>query len=285
MVARASYLTMSPDELQSASRVKLEIVPDLASLYRHMARSIAGEIRSNNRAGLPTRLILPVGPVGQYPVLADLCNVERISWHQVYTFNMDEYCDWQGRAVPFEHPLSFRRSMHELLFERLEPELRIPQDHIHFPDPLHLDCLSESITAVGGIDTCYGGIGFHGHVAFNEPPISRWYKVTREEFRNSLTRIVPLAPETIVMNSARATGGNTDALPPMAVTIGMRDILAARRIRLYCQGGMWQRSILRVALMGDEDVDYPVTLLQSHPDYAIVADVETATPPLQVVAA
>jgi glucosamine-6-phosphate deaminase len=65
----------------------------------------------------------------------------------------------------------------------------------------------------------------------------------------------------------------------------MRDILAARRIRLYCQGGRWQQTVLRIALMGDVDVDYPVTLLQGHPDYAIITTEETAQPPVCGVAA
>lgn len=283
--ALSPYMTIPAAELAASGKVTLEIVGDLPALYRHFARAVAGEIKANNEAGRPTRLILPVGPVDQYPVLAEVCNAERISWRNVHTFNMDEYCDWQGRAVPPSHPLSFRGAMQSLLFDRLDPELTIPQVQAHFPDPLHLDAISQSIAAVGGIDTCYGGIGFHGHVAFNEPPISRWYRLTPDEFRASLTRIVSLAPETVVMNSARATGGNVAALPPMAVTLGLRDILAAHRIRLYCQGGSWQRAILRIAVCGEVDVDYPVTLLQGHPDYAIITDQNTAQAPMPAQAA
>ena len=276
----SSELFVPTADLPRVSRVGLEIVPDPLALHRHFARSIADEIQANNRAGRPTRLILPVGPTGQYPILARICNKERINWRSVHTFNMDEYCDWQGRAVPVTHPLSFEGIMHRMLFDALDPELRIPEEQAHFPDPLNLDCISALIRDMGGIDTCYGGIGYHGHVAFNEPPISRWYKLTCQEFRHSLTRIVPLAPETVVLNSIYATGGNPAALPPMAVTLGMADILASRRIRLYCNGGSWQRMVLRVALMADEAVDYPVTLLQGHPDYAIIADQDTAEPPM-----
>jgi glucosamine-6-phosphate deaminase len=265
--------------------VRVEIVSDLDALYLHFARSIADEIKAHNAAGLPTRLILPVGPVGQYPLLVRICNEERISWRDVHTFNMDEYLDWQGRPIPLDHPLSFEGYMRRALFEQLAPELRIPEDQIHFPDPLSLDRISQRIAALGGIDTCYGGIGYHGHLAFNEPPISRWFKLTPDEFRDSLTRIVPLAPETIVMNSIRATGGNPAALPPMAVTLGMGDILRARRLRLYCQGGEWQRTVLRIALLGEEDVDYPVTLAQGHPDYVIITDTNTVQPPLPAMAA
>jgi len=82
------------------------------------------------------------------------------------------------------------------------------------------------------------------------------------------------------MNSIRATGGNPAALPPMAVTLGMKDILSARRIRLYCQGGNWQRTVFRIALMGEVSVDYPVTFVQEHPDCVIYADANTAEVPV-----
>jgi glucosamine-6-phosphate deaminase len=285
MEPNRDYLTLSPEEMVELSKVPLKILPDLETLFMHFARSIADEIKANNQAGINTRLILPVGPVDQFPILTQICNQEKISWKNVYTFNMDEYCDWQGRAIPPDHPLSFEGHIRRTLFDKLDPELKIPEDHIHFPDPLRLDWISERIQVVGGIDSCYGGMGYHGHVAFNEPPISRWYKLTPDEFRASLTRIVPLAPETIVMNSIRATGGNPAALPPMSVTLGMADILAAKRIRLYCQGGLWQRTVLRHATMGEEDVDYPVTLLQGHPDYAIYTNLETALPPIATMAA
>jgi glucosamine-6-phosphate deaminase len=267
-------------ELAIHSKLKLVITETSQALFWHFARSIADEIDANNQKGLPTRLILPVGPVGQYPLLVELCNRQRISWRNVFTFNMDDYLDWQGMPLPLEHPLSFEGYMRREVFEKLDADLQPPSDHIHFPDPRNLDRLSRRIEELGGIDTCYGGIGYHGHVAFNEPPISRWFKLTPDEFRASRTRILPLAPETVVMNSIRATGGNPAALPPMAVTIGMRDILAAKRLRLYCPGGAWQRSVLRIALMGEEDVDYPVTLAQGHPDFEIIADQNTAQPPI-----
>jgi glucosamine-6-phosphate deaminase len=279
MVTQSKYMTIPTSDLHQASKVSVEILPSPNAVINHFARSIADEIKSNNQRKQPTRLILPVGPVSQYPILAEICNRERISWHNVHTFNMDEYCDWQGRAIPQDHPLSFEGFMFKNLFDKLDPALRIPDDQVHFPDPLNIDAISQKITEVGGIDTCYGGLGYHGHIAFNEPPISRWYKLSSEQYRNSLTRLVHLAPETIVINSSYNTGGNPAELPPMAITLGMRDIYASRRVRLYCPSGTWQQNVLRIALLGKEDVDYPVTLLQGHPDYKIIADDFTAQPP------
>ncbi len=270
---------MDCDQLITASKVDLRVLPD-DQIHTHFAREIAAEIRANNLAGRSTRLILPVGPIKHYPLLVDICNRERISWENVHTFNMDEYCDWQGRAIPVDHPLSFEGFMRRVVFSHLDPALRIPEENIHFPDPLNLDTISAKIADLGGIDTCYGGVGYHGHVAFNEPPVSRWYPLTPEQMKTSLTRVVQLAPETMVMNSFRNTGGNSTNFPPMGVTLGMRDILGAKRIRLYCDGGEWQRHVLRMACLGAEDADYPVTLLQDHPDFGLVASQNTAAPPV-----
>ncbi len=278
-------------ELAGRSPLAVTVLADRDALHTHFARAVAGEIAANNAAIRPTRLILPVGPVGYLPLLADICNGEGIGWQQVHAFFMDEYCDWQGRRVAEEHPLSFAGYAKRTLFARLHPALALRPEQLHFPDPLHLDRISAAIAAVGGIDTCYGGVGAHGHVAFNEPPISRWFRLSPAEFKAGLTRLVALAPETVVMNATRAAGGNFAALPPMAVTLGLADILAARRIRLYCQGGVWQRAVLRLALFGSpytadgEDVDYPVTLLRGHPDLAFVTDWETAQPPIPRMAA
>ena len=270
--------TCSSKQLKKITKIPFEYLPDANATFLHMAKSIAEEITENNLQNLPTKLILPVGPVGQYPLLVEICNRESISWKNVHTFNMDEYTDWQGRPLPADHPLSFRKYMLEKVFNQLEEELRIPEDHVHFPNPIDLDAIGEEIQLIGGVDTCYGGIGYHGHVAFNEPPNYGWHTVTIEEYRNSLTRIVPLNPDTIVMNSIWNTAGNPAGLPPMAVTLGMKEILSAKRIRLYCSGGSWQRTVLRIALLAEPTVDYPVTLLQDHPDIAIIADLDTAMP-------
>ena len=66
----------------------------------------------------------------------------------------------------------------------------------------------------------------------------------------------------------------------MAVTLGMRDMLAAKRFRLYIDTGAWKRTILRILLFADPDVDYPVTLARDHPDVRVVVDRDSAIAPL-----
>ena len=99
-----------------------------------------------------------------------------------------------------------------------------------------------------------------------------------DELRNSLTRVVVLGADSIVVQSIGSAGGSAAAIPPMAVTLGMRDILAARKVRLYCAGGPRHSAVFRIAAAGEVSVDYPATLLQGHPDVVIHTDEATAQP-------
>jgi len=84
------------------------------------------------------------------------------------------------------------------------------------------------VKEVGGIDTCYGGIGIHGHVAFNEP---------EPNIRYTDPRLVYLNQYTITINAIRSeVGGDLVNFPRKAVTLGMNQICGARRVRLSCLG-------------------------------------------------
>jgi glucosamine-6-phosphate deaminase len=89
---------------------------------------------------------------------------------------------------------------------------------------------------------------------------------------------VTLGADSIVVQSIGSAGGSGAAIPPMAVTLGMRDILAARKIRLYCAGGARHSAVFRTAVAGEVSVEYPVTLIQGHPDVVIHTDEATAQP-------
>jgi glucosamine-6-phosphate deaminase len=271
-------MRMSVDELRREARIPFRLLPGIPAILTDFADSIAREIRERNSRGDATRLILPVGPVGHYRRLVEITNRERLSWRNVFVFQMDEFLDWQGRPVPVDHPLSFEGFMRREVYGRIDPELRIPEEQCVFPHPFRPDEISERIREAGGVDVCYGGIGYHGHVAFNEPPGSRWFRVSVEELRDSLTRVLALGDDSIVVQSIHSAGGDSTAIPPMAVTLGMRDILAARKIRLYCAAGERHRAIFRIAVAGEVSVDYPVTLVQGHPDAEVVMDEAGAQP-------
>ena len=164
--------------------------------------------------------------------------------------------------------------MIEMFFSKIARNLAIPAKQLTFPDHLNLQTLAGKIEAVGGIDTCYGGIGIHGHIAFNEP---------EPNVKDTDPRLVYLNDFTSTINCIRANvGGNLVNFPRKAVTLGMRQILGARRIRLYPRNGIaldWANTVMRLAVFGQPGEDYPVTFLRDHKDYVITTDEDTAKQP------
>lgn len=279
-------MTMPAEEIKNRSNIGVKIVANTNILYKEMARSIADVIIRNNGENKNTKLILPVGPTPQYSILANIINTEKINLQELWIFFMDEYLDWESRWICKSHPMSFRGYMEANLFNLIDKSLGLKKEHIVFPDPANLDYGDNMIEKLGGIDACYGGLGYHGHIAFNEPYDTYFRRMTIEQFINSRTRIIDLNPDTFVINSICGIGGNCYDLPPKAVTIGMKPIMNSKRIEIYCDGGdlNWQLASFRLAAMHPPTLDRPATLLQlhTHPRESVllVADKVTARPVL-----
>ena len=189
---------------------------------------------------------------------------------------MDENCDDNDQLIPTTHPLSFRGQIGPLLFNRIRPDLLMPREQIIFPSPENLRDLPKMIEDVGGIEVCYGGIGIHGHIAFNEP---------EPGVRDSDPRILSINEFTRTIDSTRhkGVGGNLENFPRRAITMGMKQCLAARRMLLMTrnesQEFFWANTVLRIAALGEPGDDYPVTHARHHRNLLIVTDVKTATAP------
>lgn len=284
--ARLSWeamMTIPADALHQHARLPLTIFDEAPPMFSQLARQMADLIKTNDEAGRPTVLIQPVGPKKHFPELVEITNRERISWRRVVSFNMDEWMDWQCRLLPVEHEWSFKGYMLRNLFSQIDPDLQPEEGNLHFPTPANMVRYSDMIAEAGGADLCYGGFGFSGHIANNEPPASRWWRVGLDDMRNSVTRILPLNDETLVAFAHRSAGGDTSMIPPMAVTIGMADILSAKRLLLISDGGPWKQHTLRVLLMHAPTVDYPCTLAQEHPNCEVWVDARTAEAPPRVI--
>ena len=122
------------------------------------------------------------------------------------------------------------------------------------------------IDARGGLDVCYGGIGINGHIAFNEPP-EPGEPVDTDEFAARPTRVLSLTRETITINS-NTVGGEMSIIPRLAVTVGMKEILSAGRLRFYCNRP-WQSAVIRRVLHGPVTAACPASLLRTHPDASV----------------
>ncbi len=257
-------------QLRSKAAGCLQIVEDVEALHMRFAQSIAALVRRGETAGRPTAMILPWGPTGQYPLLGRLLEDQFLTLRNCTLFFMDEYADDSGNAVNPSHPLSFRGAAERWLAS-LDRGLQPRPGNVVFPNESNASTIDRRISDLGGIDACFGGVGLHGHLAFNEPQPGVSQTGVRRVALNEFTRTI---------NSIRAgIGGDVENFPRAAWTLGMRQCLAARRVELYCQcdcGLDWAKTVLRLAVLGTPGDDYPVTWIRNHPDYLVVTDRHTA---------
>src|SRR5688500_18573851 len=221
MSSMPAYLDVDPGQLGRGTPVKVRVLGDMGSVAQDMARTMFGEIRGAAQRGKPATLIVPVGPVDEYPLLADMINRERLDCRDVVLINMDEYLDDHDEPVNASHPLSFAGYMRRVFYERLNPELAPRPENRVFPDPRRCEDVQKLIDRRGGVDACYGGIGINGHIAFNEPP-EPGDDVSSEAFAKLPTRVLSLTRETRTINSA-TVGGEMAIIPKRAGTVGVRE--------------------------------------------------------------
>ena len=135
---------------------------------------------------------------------------------------------------------------------------------------------SKGIDSRGGVDACFGGFGINGHLAFNEPP-EPGQEISADEFAALPTRTLSLARETRTINAV-TVGGEINIIPKRAITVGMKEILAARQLRFYCNRP-WQAAVVRRLLHGPITPACPASLLRLHADAALgIADYVAALP-------
>jgi len=166
------------------------------------------------------------------------------------SFNLDEYV-----GLPSGDPCCFAAYMQT----HLAVPLDLPFERIGIPDGLACDPglearrYSAALSQAGGIGLQLLGLGNNGHVGFNEPPSGF----------DSPCRVVTLQKATRIQN-ADAFGGDFEAVPKQAITLGLQEILSAEVIHLIVTGSA-KAEILRTALLEPCTGLVPASWLQRHP--------------------
>jgi glucosamine-6-phosphate deaminase len=260
-------------------KIPFRMCRDSAEMGQLMARELVDEIQRHNRLGELTQAIIPCGPSCWYQPFADLVNREGVRLQNLVVFHMDECLDWQGRELPRDHPYSFRGVMERVFYAPVDPRLAVPESNRNWLTPHNLDEIRQKITEAL-IDITYGGWGQDGHIAYNQARRHPYSQPTLDEVRHSTVRIQENNWDTIIALAQRSFGGAYQFVPPMSVTLGLQECLAAKKVRLFSDTGAWKQTALRVALFGPPTAEYPLTLLQEHPDALLTATLETASHPL-----
>lgn len=268
---------LEPDEVIKKAKGQLVIFDTLDEVYDYLAEEMVNEFAKAAKGKKIVNFIMPVGPTQPYRLMAEKINYRNLSLKNVRFFFMDEYVDDEkDELIPMTNPLSFRGQIGPLLFNRIRPDLLMPKSQIIFPSPKNIKDLPQMIKDAGGIEVCYGGIGIHGHVAFNEP---------EPGVKDSNPRILNINDFTRTIDSTRhpGVGGNLVNFPKRAITMGMKQCLEAKKMLLMTRNEMlgfnWANTCLRIAALGMPGEDYPVTLARFHKNLRIVSDRNTLAKP------
>jgi len=216
----------------------------------------------------PFVLGLPTGstPLPTYKELVRLHKEGKLSFENVVTFNMDEYC-----GLPREHKESYHSFMWQNLFQHID----IRKENVNILNGNATDLLAEcaayesKMQAVGGIELFLGGIGPDGHIAFNEPGSSL----------SSRTRVKTLNYDTIVAN-ARFFDDDIEQVPKRSLTIGVGTVMDSREV-LIIATGINKAVALHQAIEKGINHMWTVSAIQNHPCGMVVCD-EDATAELKV---
>lgn len=264
-VGTRAALEMSPQAIREglADRARYFTSPD--QLAAEFAAHLLDDFRNALGGGRErVAFIIPVGPVGQYQRLASTVAAAGLSLDRLTLILMDEYLDDRGNWISESDPLSFRGHVKLALLEALPGRMR-PQ--LVIPDPREPENIAEVIQRNGGVEVCYAGVGITGHLAFNDP-LPDVHDTAY--FADLPTRVVPLCEQTRLINAVTASRGNVLRIPRLAITVGMREILASRKLRIY-MNRQWQSAALRRMAFGPVTAAFPASLVQLHRDWSLNA--------------
>ena len=260
-------------------KIPFRLVKNSGEMGEVMARDFVNEIKYANAEGRTLSTIVPCGPKCWYAPFARIVNEEKVSLRNMTVFHMDECLNWEGKLLAKNDPYNFRTFMETYFYGEISPELAVPLEHRYFPTPALMDTIKAKIEEAA-IDITLGGWGQDGHIAYNQTRRHPFSKITIEQLRNSTLRIQDNNLDTIIALGQRTFGAAYQFVPPMSITLGLKECLSAKKVRLYSDTGSWKQTALRVALFSKETVEYPITLLQTHPDALITATYETASHPI-----
>ena len=220
----------------------------------------------------PVGICGPIGPTEQLPLVAEIVNSLEISLKNAHFWGMDEwYVD--GKEVSENHPLSFAKADKELCFNRIKPELRMPEENMHFPKADSLEDYTKSYYEIK-CAVMQGGQGDTKHWAFNDP-VKREGKYlneppTPEEYRKLSARKVDLHPITLAQNARTSGGGYIVGVPKQALTVGPVETWKAEKVSIW-QAGMHDNAFgmrLTPFMISKKIMDssVPMSLLADHPN-------------------
>jgi glucosamine-6-phosphate deaminase len=261
-----------PDDLLALSRPGFQVVfyDTLEDFYLAEALEYITAWRQATEEA-PAGICGPIGPTEQLPLVARLVNELDLDLRHAHFWGMDEWVV-DGKEVAADHALSFERADRALCFDRIRPELRMPEANLHFPK-IDLTDFKASWDRVRCL-VMQGGQGEVKHWAFNDPVrrqgAYRDAPPSPAEYRELETRVVDLHPITLIQNARTSGGGVVQNVPSQALTVGPVETWKAEKVSIWHAGthdnpfGMRLTTLMIGKQIPDSAV--PMSLLADHPN-------------------
>ncbi len=228
----------------------------LCDTYKDMSKQAAQLMIDQVRTKPDSVLGLATGssPIGMYEELVAAYQAGKVDFSKAKSFNLDEYY-----IISNDNDQSYHYFMNQHLFRHVNfLESHVPDGSAPDADQ---ECAAydNMIEAAGGIDLQVLGIGPNGHIGFNEP----------DTFLYAGTHKTGLSQKTIQANARFFP--SIDDVPKMAITMGMGNILKARKIILLITGSN-KREVADAIFNGKITCELPASFLQLHPDTTVFID-------------
>lgn len=231
--------------------------PDEESMSKAVAARLAREVRARRNA----LICVATGqtPKRAYELVVAQARVEPDLYAAARWLKLDE---WGGLAM--DDPASCENFLRQVL---LTP-LAVPPERYFGWESQPADATAECrrvaawLAAHGPIDLQVLGLGENGHLGFNEPA---------SELQSG-PHVAQLSPASL----AHSMLGRSRGRVAYGLTLGMADILGARRILLLVSGRHKARQLLRLAT-GEASPQFPGSMLRRHPAVSVFCDATAAS--------
>ena len=200
-------------------------------------------------------------PLGVYRYFIDNYQAQKVSFHQVKAFNLDEYV-----GLTPSHPRSFASAMKNEHFSHID----ILPENINALDGSKEDMIQEcqryeSLIDANPIDIQILGIGMDGHIAYNEPgsPL------------DGACHVVDLHQESIE-SSLDYGFDHIEDVPTQGVTQGIGTIMKAKQLIMMAKGEK-KADLVKRMIYGEVTSDFPSSIIQRHPNVIVCLDRSAAS--------
>lgn len=198
-------------------------------------------------------------PVGLYRELIRRCREDGLDFSGVHTVNLDEYI---GLAPT--HEQSYRHFMDSTFFDHVN----IDKANTYVAKGIgDADANIEEfrrVIAESDIALQLLGVGADGHLAFNEPGDTLYWHA----------HIQALDESTIDANSRFFS--SRDEVPRFAITMGMGEIMMARRLLMILSGANKAEAAKKLLMSDEISTACPATLMKLHQDATVIITKELA---------